>query len=103
MELAVLRRCEQELGFRTPLRFLYKFEYSAQYQNLGSEHELCSVYIGTYQGVPRVNATEIKSWRWISREALEQELQSQPDVFTPWFKLEWQRLREEFADYMADV
>jgi len=103
MELAVQRRCEQELGFRTPLRFLYKFEYSAQFEELGSEHELCSVYVGTFQGGPRVNTTEIKAWRWIAPAELEQELQSQPQLFTPWFKLEWQRLREEFADGMVRV
>ena len=103
MELAVQRRCEQELGFRAPLRFVYKFEYRAQFQDIGSEHELCSVYVGTFQGEPRVNTTEIKNWRWVSPAVLEQQLESEPDRFTPWFKLEWRRLTEDFSDRVVNV
>jgi isopentenyl-diphosphate delta-isomerase len=98
MDYAVQRRCEQELGFRTALKFLYKFEYSARYNQLGSEHELCSVYVGRYEGTPVVNNTEIKDWRWMSQQALDTALQQSSADFTPWFKLEWQRLRSEFLD-----
>lgn len=97
MDIAVQRRCEQELGFRTPLKFLYKFEYSAQYLDLGSEHELCSVFIGTFDGAPRINTTEIAAWRWIAQDELDRALDDAGDQFTPWFKLEWQRLKQDYA------
>ena len=102
MEQASARRLEQELGIRTPLRFLYKFEYQAAYRDeqglQGSENELCWVYVGTTQAAPVINTTEIDAWRWISAAALDAELAEQAEQFTPWFHLEWRRLREDFAD-----
>ena len=59
MEDAVQRRCEQELGFRTPLNYLYKFEYHARFGDLGSEHELCSVYVGNFDG--KLSSTSLRS------------------------------------------
>ena len=103
MAEAVQRRCEQELGFRTPLQFLYKFEYSAAYGDLGSENELCSVYVGRFSGEPVINTTEIADWQWVAPAELEQRLAQQPDAFTPWFKLEWQRLKTDFADALPQA
>lgn len=100
MEDAVQRRCEQELGFRTPLHYLYKFEYHARFGDLGSEHELCSVYVGNFDGEPEFNNTEISEIRWISAADLDAALEQTPDQFTPWFKIEWQRLRGEFGDQL---
>ncbi len=97
MDVAVVRRCEQELGFSTTLQYLYKFTYQAHYQNLGSEHELCSVYVGLYDGEPNVNPTEIKAWRWINAADLDAALADPSEPFTPWFRMEWARLHDEFA------
>jgi isopentenyl-diphosphate delta-isomerase len=92
----VQRRCQQELGFRTPLKFLYKFEYTAQFEALGSEHELCSVFVGSYNGPLSINTTEIQAWRWLAPVDLDADL-SDPELnYTPWFKLEWRRLQSEF-------
>ncbi len=98
LEVATQRRSQQELGFSTPLRYLYKFEYQAAFENIGAEHELCSVYVGTFTGTLDINKSEISDHRWISVENLEQELDAYPDRFTPWFKIEWQTLRAEYAD-----
>lgn len=38
MEQAVHRRLEQELGMTATLQFTYKFEYSAPFGELGTEH-----------------------------------------------------------------
>ena len=97
MEFAVQRRCEQELGFRTPLKFIYKFEYAAKFDDLGSERELCSVFVGTYDGEPVVNTTEVQAYRWLAPADIDAALQAGAETFTPWFKLEWERLRNEFA------
>ena len=97
MAEAVMRRCQQELGFSTELSFVYKFKYHAEFANLGSEHELCSVYIGQFNGEPQVNTTEVSAWRWISPEHLNRELKDPTKLFTPWLQLEWQRLNQEFS------
>ena len=103
MDQAVDRRLLQELGLRATLQFVYKFEYVARYRELGSEHELCSVYVGWTEDQPVINTTEISDWRWMAPEALSRELDEHDDRFTPWFKLEWARLRQEFGDDLAGL
>ncbi len=98
MAQAVERRLHEELGMSSELEYLYKFTYHAAYGDLGSERELCWVYIGRGEGDPTVNRNEISAWRWIAPDELDRELAQNPEAFTPWLKLEWSRLRQEFMD-----
>ena len=103
MDEAVGRRLHQELSLRARLRYVYKFEYVAAYRDLGSEHELCSVYVGRSDDQPVVNVTEIGAWRWVAPEDLTRELADHEERFTPWLKLEWERLRQEFGEDLAGI
>lgn len=96
MDEAVGRRLEEELGMQSDLQFLYKFSYHATFGDLGSERELCWVYIGAANDDPVVNRNEISAWRWIAPDDLDAELVANPEDFTPWFKLEWSQLRREY-------
>jgi len=98
MGAATQRRLREELGFACPLEYLYKFQYHAGYGDAGSETELCWVYVGTSDAPVRVNDTEIAAWRYVKPEALDREIAESPGHFTPWLKMEWQRLRGEFAN-----
>ena len=100
MDDAVQRRCQEELGFQTPLTFVYKFQYQAQYGDAGAEHELCSVYVGHYSGDLDVNHSEVAATRWISQAALANEMSSNPDRFTPWFQMEWQTLNDAHGQHL---
>lgn len=97
MSEAVVRRCEQELGFSTDLAFVYKFEYSAQFEDRGTEHELCSVFVGQHAGPLDVNTAEISDIQWMDAQTLDRELADNGSAYTPWFKLEWQQLRSAFS------
>lgn len=100
MQEAISRRVSEELGISVDFRFLYKFEYQAAYcednRTLGSEHELCSVYAGIVDSPLAINSSEINAWKWVSPQQLSLELEQYPERFTPWFKMEWQRLMHEF-------
>ena len=98
---AVVRRAEQELGLAVAPEFLFKFQYRATFVDAGSEFELCSVFLSHGSPPPRVNTTEIAEWRWISPDDLDREIEMVPAQFTPWFKIEWQRLRDEFSAEIA--
>jgi isopentenyl-diphosphate Delta-isomerase len=98
MEQAVVRRLQQELGFECPLHYLYKFKYHAPYGDAGAEREFCWVYYGRYGGRIDVNVSEIADWRFVDTASLEAELEAQPEHFTPWFKLEWAHIRDNFLD-----
>ena len=101
MATAVTRRCQQELGFSTELNFVYKFKYQAAFANLGSEHELCSVYIGQFDGEPHVNSTEVSAWRWISPAQLNRELANPTKLFTPWLKLSGSALTKILPRFLS--
>lgn len=103
IELAAQRRLGEELGLTCPLQFLFKFQYQAQFDSAGAENELCSVFIGRSTERVTINPQEIHAWRWIAPEALHAEMAG-PDhaTFTPWFRLEWERVwREHRADVLA--
>lgn len=101
MALATRRRLRQELGLNTELEYVYKFQYQAQYDETGAEHELCWVFLGRCDDVPQPNPHEIAAWRFIHPDDLMQEMTLHPERFTPWFKLEWERLQNDYADLLA--
>ena len=101
MQLATERRLQQELDTNSTLEFVYKFAYQARFNELGSENELCSVYLGRLEREATANDTEIAALRFVSADELQQEIVAGPERFTPWFKMEWRRLNDEFTDHLA--
>ena len=96
MEVATERRLAQELGMASTVHHLFTFQYRAPYLDLGSENEVCWVYAGLSDEVPRPNTHEVADVRWIAPEDLDHEFETQPEIFTPWFTLEWPRVRAAF-------
>src|SRR5699024_3245658 len=101
MTTAIRRRLDQELGLTSDLRYLFKFRYQAGYGEAGAEHELCWVYIGATRDPVRVNANEIAEWRFVPPGELDREMTTCPDDFTPWFRQEWTRIRQDHAEELA--
>jgi isopentenyl-diphosphate Delta-isomerase len=101
MAAATQRRLFEELGIHCGLRFLFKFQYHAQFDATGAEHELCSVFIGRCDQPLEINPDEICDWRWMTPDVLQRRM-SEPDNsrFTPWFVLEWARI---WRDHRPDV
>jgi len=101
MAEATARRLEQELGASAELEFVYKFTYRARFGEAGAEHELCWVYLGRSLAEPVPNETEIAALRYVAPAVLDRELASRGQRFTPWFRMEWQRLRDDYAERLA--
>ena len=97
MATATERRLDEELNLAADLRFVYKFRYQARYGDLGSEHELCQVFLGRIGDDVRPNAEEISAIRFVSADTLDRELSESPECFTPWFKLEWDALKTDHS------
>ena len=91
---AAVRRLREEVDVDAPLTWLYKFEYHAQFGDVGAEHELCSVYIAHSDAPVSVNPNEVSDCAFMAPETLDAELKNNPDQYTPWLKLEWPRIRE---------
>ncbi len=82
------RRLKEELGIEamelTPkFHFIYKADVGG---NLW-EHELDHVFTGNYDGNFSLNEEEVSEIRYITMEALDQEMESNPENFTEWFKI----------------
>ena len=103
MSSAIHRRLMEELGLACPLEFLFKFKYQAQYDGAGAEHELCSVFFGRATTAVRPNWEEIAAWRWVSIPQLERELSEGRQPYSPWCKLEWERIREHYLEEILEV
>ena len=77
------------------MSFRFKFQYQAGFKDIGSENELCYVYIGKYDGGISADAEEIEEWKFIDVHQLNKELNQNPNQFTPWFKIEWRKIQDE--------
>jgi isopentenyl-diphosphate delta-isomerase len=85
-----------ELNFEAELEHLYYFCYAANFGDAGSENELCHVFLGRSTDDMRPNESEIASVRYVSAAKLNEELEANPDRFTPWFKQEWRELEKNY-------
>jgi len=100
---AVKRRLLDEVGLQLPVEFLFKFQYQVNYNQLGSENELCSVYIGKTDDPPMINDNEIAEWKYISLDKLQIDMNDRPEEYTPWFKMELKRIRQDFIDTVIAI
>lgn len=100
---AVVRRLDEELGIEADVEFVYKFVYQADFEDLGAEHECCSVFVGRVTGEVAVNSSEISAWRYVSPKALAQELLAYPGRFTPWCRQEWQALTTTYRSRLEGL
>jgi isopentenyl-diphosphate Delta-isomerase len=98
MEEATGRRLQDELNIEAELEFVYKFAYQADFGERGAENELCWVFLGRTDDRVIANRSEIAETRSLSAAELQEQLNANPQDFTPWFKLEWHRLNEEHAE-----
>lgn len=103
LEQAAQRRLREELGVECSLRFLYKFEYQANYADVGAECELCHVYVGESDGPFDPNESELDDLRFFSRVELADRLDAEPDSFTPWFKMEWEAITRALEQNGGDT
>jgi isopentenyl-diphosphate delta-isomerase len=101
MPVATRRRLHDELNIETSLEFIYKFSYQAEFGDAGSENELCHVYLGMTGDNVAPNDHEISAVRYVSADALAREFEAAPTHFTPWFKMEWMKLVEEYRDDLS--
>jgi len=101
MQVATQRRLMDELHLESELQFVYKFAYQANYGDVGSEHELCHVYLGKVHGHVTPNRNEIDAIRFLDAASLDREFVEHESLFTPWFKQEWRALRQEHAEALS--
>lgn len=93
-EKAAVRRLQEEMGFACDLSWRFGTVYRASVGAALIEHEYDHVYVGCFEGTPEPDPLEVTEWRWVNPLALQAEMESTAERFTPWFRLLWERRGE---------
>lgn len=84
----VAQRLQDEIGVQPEkLEYLFQFRYQARYDEVGSENEICDVYVvkGVNAENLSINPCEISQYTFVSVPDLREEVNSNQHKFTPWF------------------
>ena len=87
------RRLWEEMGMETPLETLFTFIYKAPFDNGLTEHELDHVLLGYADQDPDINPAEVAAFRWMDLSQVAYELKHQPEQYTAWFKIIFDRFQ----------
>jgi isopentenyl-diphosphate delta-isomerase len=86
------------MGFTTELKELFHFIYKAPFDNGLTEHELDYVLIGSFDGEPNINKEEVESYKWMSLEDVKSDIENNPDIYTAWFQIIFNKSYEKLAN-----
>lgn len=92
------RRLREEMGFETELKEMFHFIYKAPFDNGLTEHELDHVMIGYYNNMPDINKEEVESWKWMKIEDVKNDMITNPDQYTIWFKIIFEEFYHHFDE-----
>ena len=84
---AARRRLREEMGFDCELREAFEFVYRAELDGALVEHEYDHVFVGTHDGDPAPDPSEVEEWRWVSMGELRRGLREEPQLYSRWLKL----------------
>lgn len=88
------RRLMEEMGFDCEIKEVLSFIYKAELDQGMTEHELDHVLIGKCETIPEINEEEVHDWKWISLDELDEDMKDQPEKYTVWFRVIWERVKE---------
>ncbi|SDI00516.1 isopentenyl-diphosphate Delta-isomerase [Winogradskyella thalassocola] len=88
------RRLQEEMGFVTDLEEKTSFIYKAPFDNGLTEHEYDHVMVGYFNDDPNINPDEVESWKWMSLEAVKADIAENPQLYTAWFKIIFEKFYE---------
>jgi len=93
------RRLIEEMGFDCELKEIFSFIYKAPFDNGLTEHELDHVMIGEYENDPKLNKEEVHSFKWMTLEAVKNDMELHPEIYTEWFKI----IFEKFYNHLQEA
>ena len=91
---AAQRRLKEEMGLNEDhLFFMFTFIYKARLDNELTEHELDHVFIGKTDEQPKPDPAEVCDYRYLSIEEINKDLEENPEKYTYWFKLIFEKVK----------
>ena len=92
LEEATSRRLKEEMGMSCPIHEVYTFIYMAPVGQGLTEHEFDHVFIGQSDDIPSINTEEVASWKYMSIDDLEKDIELYPGLYTEWFKITFEEM-----------
>ena len=96
---AASRRVKEEMGIEVSPEYQFSFIYHAILENGLTEHELDYVYFAQYDNPPVPNKDEVEDWAYRKMNELEQEINSDPEKFTVWFRLLFKEIQNKSESF----
>jgi isopentenyl-diphosphate delta-isomerase len=93
------RRLQEEMGFSCELEEVFSFIYKAPFDNGLTEHELDHVMVGRFNGKPNINPEEVESYKWMTLEAVKEDIAANPKEYTAWFKIIFDKSYDKIANF----
>jgi len=84
---AVNRRLKEEMGLQCTTQFKFCFTYKTDFDNGLIEHEFDHVYFGESDDLPVPNGEEVKAFKYITLQNLQEQIALHPEKYTAWMKI----------------
>ena len=94
---AATRRLQEEMGMQCVLEEKFTFIYMAKVGNDLTEHEFDHVLTGTSDDIPQINTDEVESYKYMTIDEIEAEMEMHPETFTEWFKIAFAELASFYS------
>ena len=93
---AAHRRLREEMGMECELNYVFNFTYQTSIAEGIYEHEFDHVYFGTSDVMPVPEPDEVSSFKYIDMKTLENELETNPALYSEWLKICFQQVKESY-------
>jgi len=93
---AANRRLQEEMGMQADLKYLFKFQYKAPFDNNLTEHEIDHVFIGYSDTIPKINSDEVNEFKYMTTNDITKDIKINPNNYTEWFKIIFERFCKEY-------
>lgn len=87
-EESIRRRVLKEVGVRcSRLKYRFRFPYRAEYLDIGTEHEICDVFVAAEVEEREIHPypAEVSEIRFCDAGEVERFMDERPNELTPWF------------------
>ncbi len=89
------KRClKEEMGLTFNVNAEFSFIYKTNFDNGLIEYEFDHVYFGISNQVPEPDSSEVKNYKYISLQKLKDDLLLQPQNYTEWLKICFNKIEE---------
>ena len=83
----------ENVAVKSDFAFIYKEDVG---QGL-TEHEYDYVFFGNFNDAPNINTDEVCNWKYVAMNDLKNDLESNPNNYTIWFRLVFNKVQEHIT------